>query len=388
MFRLHSNLREAGIASRILCENKNNDSPYISVKPTITKTERRVQKLTSRFGLNDIHRISSFSIKRHESYAEADIVNFHGIHSGFISYLALPFLTANKPAVFTLRDMWCLTGHCALSYDCDRWKIGCGKCPYPEAYPPIKKDATRLEWKLKNWAYSRSNLTIVALSHWLSEQAKKSMLSRFPIYHIPNGVNTESFKPLDLDQCRYALGLPRNKKVLLFATTHLSNFGKGGDLLLEALQSLPRSLKDEILLLVMGNEGDAFIKAFGMQSVNLGYVNNDHLKASAYSAADLYVSPTRGESFGQTILESLACGTPVVSFNLGPIPELVRPEITGYLAEPENPKDLGKGIVQLLEDKSLLNRMGELGRSIAIKEYSSDLETQRYIELYQLLLKK
>lgn len=388
MFRIHSNLRMAGIDSKILCEIKTSTSPHVTVIQTWPRLERKIKQVTSKLGLNDIHRVSSFRIKQHKSYLEADILNFHGIHSEFINYLALPFLTKNKPAVFTLRDMWCLTGHCAVTLDCIRWKIGCGNCPYLDTYPPVRRDSTRIEWKLKNWSYRHSNLTIVALSEWLAEQAKQSMLNRFPIYHIPNGVNTDSFKPLDPDRCRYNLGIPRRKKVLFFASTHVNNLGKGGDILLEVLQKLPKSLKDDIILLIMGKNSDTLTKALDIQSVKLGYVSNDLLKASAYSAADLYVSPTRGESFGQTILESLACGTPVVSFNLGPIPELVRPEITGYLAEPEKPNDFAKGIVQLLEDKPLLNRMGELGRSIAVKEYSSDLEVQRYIQLYQQLLKK
>ncbi len=389
MHRLHSNLRKAGIESKILCQLKTTDSSHVSViPPRMRRTESLIRRVTSRLGLNDIHRVSSVGIKRHENYLAADIINFHGIHSGFISYLALPSLTKDKPALFTLRDMWCMTGHCALSYDCDRWKIGCGKCPYPDAHPPIRRDATRIEWKLKDWVYSRSKLSIVTVSKCQTEQAKESMLSRFPIHHIPNGVDTETFQPLDPDLSRSALGIPKNLKVLMFAAVNLNIYGKGGDLLLEALQNLPESLKDEILLLLLGSGGDTIARTAGIQSVSLGYISNERLKALAYSAADLFVFPTRAEGLSLVLLESMSCGTPMVSFRVGGNPDLVRHGITGYLAEPENTKDLCNGIFQLVEDGTLRNRMARNCRQIALKEYSSDLETKRYIELYRHLLQQ
>jgi len=316
---------------------------------------------------------------------EADIINFHGFRIHF-NYLALPALTKNKPGVFTLQDIWPFTGHCAVSYDCDRWKIGCGKCPYPDAPPPVRRDNTRLEWKLKDWAYSRSNLAIVTLCNQVTEQAKQSMLNRFPIYQIPSGIDTEVYEPLDPEQCRSLLGIPPGKKVLMFAALNLRHHWKGGDLLLKALQGLPESLKGETVLLLLGNRGGAIAESVGIQTIDLGYVMNDRLKAIAYSAADLFVSPTRAEAFGLVILESIACGTPAVAFGVGGVLDLVRPGITGYLAEPENAQDLRNGIVQLLEDEPLRNTMGQQGREIVLKEYTLELCVQRYVELYRQLL--
>ena len=386
MYRLHSNLRKAGIESKILCEIKTTGSPHVAIiRRRRHRTESLIKRVTSRLGLNDIHRVSSFKIKRHELYLQADLLNFHGIH-GFINYLALPSLTQDKPAVFTLRDMWCMTGHCAVSFDCDRWRIGCGNCPYPDAHPRIRRDATRIEWKIKNWVYSRSKLTIVTVSKCQTEQAKGSMLNRFPIYHIPNGVDTELYRPLDPDLCRSLLGIPKNLKVLMFAATNLNNYGKGRDLLLEALQNLPESMKDEIVLLLLGSGGEAISKTCGIQSVNLGYISNHRLKTIAYSAADLFVLPTRAEGLSLVLLESMSCGTPMVSFRVGGNPDIVRQGITGYLAEPENTKDLCNGIVQLVKDDCMRHKMAQKCREIALRDYSSDLECKRYIKLYRHLL--
>lgn len=386
MYRLHTNLRKAGLESRILCERKTINSPHIHVKSPPSRLESILRRFTSGVGLNDIHRISSWSLKKYPSYQEADILNFHGLHSDFISYLALPQITADKPTVITLRDMWCLTGHCAVTLGCERWKTGCGKCPGLHYHPPVKRDATRIEWKLKNWAYEHSNLTIVALSQWLADQARQSMLNRFPIHRIPNGVDCEALTPLDPSQCKYALGIPERKKVVIFAATSLQSLHKGGDLLLKALDCLPKTLKSEIVLLSLGRQGDQLTNSLDLESVNLGYVESVQLKAVAFSAADLFLFPSRAESFGQVILESFACGTPVVSHDIGPLGELVQNDYTGYLAEAENIQEMGEGIVKLLEDNKLREQLSMNCRKLAEEEYSLELEAQRYISLYQSIL--
>ena len=386
MSSLHSNLRKAGIDSRILCEIKTKESPHITVIQPQSRLESLIRRVTLRLGLNDIHRISSFKIKQNKAYLEAHVVHFHGTHSGFISYLAPPSLTKNKHAVFTLHDIWCLTGHCAVNYDCNRWKIGCGKRPYLSAYPPVRRDNTRIEWKLKNWVYARSNLAIVAPSSWLTKQARESMLKCFPIYHIPNGIDTEIYRPFDTKQCRSVLGISPNKKVLMIAATNLNIPHKGSKLLLKSFQTLPKSLKNEIVLLTIGRSGDTIASATDIQTLNLGFVSNDRDKAIAYSAADLFVHPTRSDNLPLVLQESMACGTPMVSFEIGGVPDLVRPGTTGYLAEPENAGDLRNGIVQLLEDEPLRDSMSQQCRAIALKEYSLALQAKRHIALYHQLL--
>jgi glycosyltransferase involved in cell wall biosynthesis len=394
MYRLHRGLRQAGVDSKILCKYKKLESSESVAIPhnfLSSRLEPRLGQLTSRFGLNDIHCLSTFKIQGLQAYREADLVDFHGIHSGFFNYLALPALTAHKPAVLTLHDMWYLTGHCTYSYDCDRWKIGCGQCPYPDSYPAVRRDNTRLEWKLKNWVYKRSHITIVTPSSWMMMQARQSMLGDLPIHQIPNGVDTEMFQPLERTQCRSLLGIPVDKRVLLFSAMRMNvssfeGFRKGGDLLEKALRSLPESLKAETVLLLLGEGGEGVADAVGIQALNLGYVSGDQLKAIAYCAADLFVLPTRADNMPLGLLESMACGTPLVSFRVGGVPELVRPGITGYLAEPGDANDLSNGIIQLLEDEALRQDMSQRCRAIALQEYPLELQIQRYLELYRQVL--
>lgn len=391
MQRVHHGLRKAGADSRILCGRKLLESPYSTEIPRSRIFEGILWRIAGRQGLNNIHGVRSFKIRKMVDYLNADVLHIHGIHGGYFSFLALPSLTRNKPTVYTLHDMWSLTGHCVYSYDCNRWKIGCGKCPYPNSYPAVRKDNTHLEWKLKNWIYSRSSLTIVTLSSWLTEVAKQSILKCFPIYQIPNGVNTETYKPLDSKQCRSMLGISPNKKVLMFMAWKMSastgeGTRKGSDLLLKALKNLPELLKHEIVLLLAGDGGETIAETADIETRYLGYVSSDHLKAIAYSAADIFIHPTRADNLPLTLIESMACGTPMVSFKVGGVPDLVRPGITGYLAEPENAEDLCRGIVELLEDETLRNYMSQQCRAIALKEYSLELHVQRHIELYRQLI--
>lgn len=385
-YRLHQGLLAQGIDSRLLVADVKTSSNCVAAIPRKPRIENQILRVTRRLGLNYLHYVGTFDIPKHAFYKNADVLNFHNLHSPQFNYLAIPSLTDHKPAVFTLHNMWGFTGHCAYSYDCDRWKIGCGKCPYPRTYPPIQRDNTRLEWKLKNWVYSRSNLTIVTPSSWLTEQAKQSMLNRFSIHHIPNGIDTEAYQPLDPNQCRSLLGIPTGKKVLLFGADSLTNSRKGGNLLLKALSNLPASLKAETVLLTLGDGGEAIAEAVGMQTMNLGYVSSDRLKSMAYSAADLLVFPTRADNLPLILQESIACGTPIVSFRIGGVPDLVRPDITGYLAVSEDANDFCNGIMQLLEDQSLRDRMHLQCRAIAVEEYPLELQAQRYIELYRQAL--
>jgi glycosyltransferase involved in cell wall biosynthesis len=125
-----------------------------------------------------------------------------------------------------------------------------------------------------------------------------------------------------------------------------------------------------------------------MSNLNLGYVSSDRLKSIAYSAADLFIFPTRADNLPLVLQESMACGTPMVSFNVGGVLDLVRPGVTGYLAQPEDPQDFYHGIMQLIEDKNLRASMRQTCRAIALEEYPVELQGQRYIELYRQALQR
>lgn len=387
-YRLHQGLLTRGIDSKLLVTQAQKDDSRVAEIPYRWLQSNLLLPFTHRLDFQFLQFTGTFDILKHDFYRSADVLNFHSLHSGRFSYWAIPALTKHKPAVWTLHDMWAFTGHCSYSYECDRWKTGCGKCPHLDSYPEIHRDTTRPIWKLKDWIYHRSDLTIVTLSRWLTEQAKNSILNRFPIHYIPNGIDTSLYRPLNSNQCRIELGIPDNKRVLMFGAQQINDFRKGSDLLIKALSSLPDSLKAETVLMTLGSNSDTIAQAAGMETINLGYINNDETKAKAYSAADLFLFPTRADNLPLMLQESMACGTPMISFKVGGVPDLVRPGITGYLADPEDIADFRHGIIKLLEDCRLRADMGKQCRDIVVQEYSIELQTQRYIELYQQIFRK
>lgn len=382
-YRLHSGLLSCGVDSKLLVgKSKQNNSliDNIEHKSWISK---RLYPLAYRAGLNDVHLIDTYKISQHPFYKNADVLNFHNLHTGYFNYLALPKLTKQKPAVLTLHDMWSFTGHCAYSFDCNRWKQTCGQCPYPKTYPEISKDNTQLELTLKKWVYKHSNLHIVTLSNWLNQQVKESILKELPIYNIPNGIDSKTYYPVDSQTSRLELGIPVDKKVLMCSAISLDDPRKGNDLLIKILELLPVHIKQKIILLTMGGNAGELAELTEIQSIQLGYVHDEHLKNLAYSAADLFVFPSRADNLPLVLQESLACGTPMIAFDVGGVSDIVRPGLTGYLAQPENIKDFSEGIERLLENDPHRNYLAKHCREIAMTEYTIQLQVDRYLKLYE-----
>jgi len=259
-------------------------------------------------------------------------------------------------------------------------------CPYPEIYPAIRRDATALEWKLKKRAFTHSRVTIIAISRWIERLVRQSLLGECRIEWIPNGIDLKVFRPLDQRMCRDLLGLPQDRLLVLFAAADMADKRKGGDLLSEALLRLPEALRAKISLVIMGKTKRDTAQGHGMQTFELGYIHDDLLKTQVFSAADLFVFPTRADNLPLVLQESMACGTPLVSFNVGGVPDLVRPGITGLLAEAEDCVGFARHIQALLEDNDLRRKLGHSCRKIAEAEYDVVLQARRYGELFAELL--
>jgi hypothetical protein len=389
-YRLQCALRKAGVDSKILCTLKwpsgaPDDILKVQASWKMTRATYYLKSISQKIGLNGMLDPTHFKIVREKAFLDTDLLTIHSL-GGLCSPLAIPKLTRSKPTMLVLHDMMSFTGHCFHSLDCGRWKTGCGKCPYPAITQPIGIDNTSLAWKLKDWAYSRSNLAVVAPSTWLVDLAKQSMLHRFPIHHIPHGIDTEVYQPHDQELCRSVLNIPKRKKVLMFMATNLGNRLKGGDLFAKAVQSLPEALKAETVVLLLGRRGEELARSFDIQTVHFGYVESDRLKAICYSAADCFVSPSRAEAFGYVLVESIACGTPVVAQNVSSVADIVRHKTTGLLAQPEDVQGLRDHVIELLEDDVLRNAMRQQCRKIALTEYSVTLQAKRYIDIYRQLL--
>ena len=388
MQRLHRTLLRLGVDSKILALQDEGAGPDVSRLPRIEtlSLESRLRSITSRLGLNDVHRLGSFQLSRHTFFQNADLVHFHGMHSGTFSYLGLPKVASSKPCLLTLHDTWAFSGHCAYSYDCERWKTGCGDCPRPEEPPAIARDGTRLEWRMKSRAFLKSGIRLISKSTWTTRMARVSALRHLPLTEIPYGVDTGVYRPRGRARSRELLGLAQDRFVLLVSARDLTNRRHGIDLLVGSLQALPSDLSARCILLVMGRQGVEMVNGAGLPVRDLGYLADGHLKAIAYSAADLYLFPTRADVFGLSALESQACGTPVVSFRVGGVPDHVRPGETGFLAESDDVLGFRDGIALLLQNEAARLRMSGTCRSSVLQDYDLSLESTRHADLYESIL--
>lgn len=351
--------------------------------------DRVVKAATGILSLQYLFYPSSFCLTRSTLVHEADVINVHNTHDRFFSHTALPWLSRGRPIVWTLHDMWSMTGHCAYSYDCQRWQKGCGSCLHLSNYPSLFHDTTALLWKIKDWVYARSLLAIVTPSRWLASVASQSpLLSRCPVHCIPYGLDTNVFRPMAQEAARDVLNIAQGQRVILFSAHRLADPRKGGDLLEAALEHLARTDLSTTSLLVVGEGAEEWQTVARFDVLPLGRVLDDQLLAACYSAADLFVLPTLADNLPNGPIEAMACGTPSVSFHIGGVSDAVRHLQTGYLAQPGDVEDLAKGIHLLLTDDDLRRRLAHRGREVVESEYRLELQAQRYMALYQSLIEE
>jgi glycosyltransferase involved in cell wall biosynthesis len=212
------------------------------------------------------------------------------------------------------------------------------------------------------------------------------MLAKFPLHQIPYGLDTRIYQPLDQKECRTKLGIPLDKTVLMAAAVSFSDPRKGADLLIKALSQLSPALRAETVLLTIGNQTDRVGQTLGLSTISLGYLEDDHSKALAYSAADLFLFPSRAETFGIVAQESMACGTPIVAFDVGGVSDVVRPGITGLLAQPEDVEAFTAQMTYLMENRHLRQSLAMKCREVAVSEYSLGQYARHHKTLYEAML--
>lgn len=311
-----------------------------------------------------------------------DVVHLHWIADSFIPLYSLAKLTV--PIIWTLHDTWALTGGCHILKGCTRYQDGCGHCP--QLASVISKDLSAWEYSLRKAAYKHHHMTIVVPSSHLERIAKSSpLLNRFPIVRIPNGIDTEQFRPIEQRLARQILQLPQDVPLLMFGAVHPGlDPNKGFDLLCNALRELPEALRANTHCAVFGGtiNGDLF----PLPSIELGQLHDDVSLALAYSAADIFICPSREENLPNTIMESLACGTPVAAFHTGGIPDMITDGENGILAPPYDAKALAEGIAWMMQcspDKR--EQLRNIARHKSINEYALPNIARRYHDLYLTL---
>jgi glycosyltransferase involved in cell wall biosynthesis len=314
-----------------------------------------------------------------------DVINLHWI-AGFVDYQRFfTKIPSATPVVWTLHDMNAFTGGCHFDLGCGRHAQSCGACPQLGSSNP--RDLTRQIWQRKKAAFARvrNRLHVVAPSQWLARKVRESGMGKsFCVSTIPYGVETEEFAPRDRRTARDLIGIPREATVLLFVGEAVDNRRKGFALLAEALSGL-NHLPDLVLLSVGHGKLSLDVQ---IPWRHFGHVDHDRILSFVYSAADAYVIPSIQDNLPNTVLEAMACGTPVVGFDVGGIPDMVRLGITGLLAPAGDVQGLRAAIAELLRNPERRAEMAANCRSIAVREYALEVQARRYSQLYEAILEE
>ena len=356
---------------------KRNRSKYWIIDPPARALDKALEKSANEAGMLDYGIISSFYLLDRLEFRQADVVNLHNQHRGYLNPLAIALLGRQKPLVWTLHDMQALTGHCAHALECSRYITGCGECPKLDTYPAITHDTTAQLWKDKYDAAKLFNPYIIVPSQWMRQRVEESLLAQHPIKVIPNGIDISIFHPIPKHQARQRLGLPLDRQILAF-TAHggLQNPWKGGRVLINALKFLT-SKHPKILLLNIG--GDYAHSDLPMASIP--YVTDPNTLATIYSASDVFAYPTLADSFGLVALEARACGLPVVSFATGGVPEIVQDGVNGLLV-PQNDQERFNIALDMLLKKDLLRQAMSQAAAQIPESFTVQKMTDTYSTIY------
>lgn len=393
-FSLHEALRSFGVDSRVLTSGQfaADRTQLRGISWTGLHTiERKVRARLDRAYIDLRHPFrmdTTFSqgligapIVRHPWLKKADIIHLHWINAGFFRLEELRNI--QKPIVWTLRDMWPLTGGCHHALDCERYKDACGSCPQLQSL--IATDVTRKQSQSKKSIYDRSDITFVGISDWLTEEARKSgpVGSAHIVKTIPNAIATTSFEPKSRQEMRRKHGLPLDVPIILLGANSISSPYKGFELAEKALKGI--SIK--VFIALFGSDSKRIAGKLGFAK-GFGTIRSDETLSELYSAADVFLAPSIAESFGKTIAESMCCGTPVVAFNATGPSSIIDHKIDGYLASPYDPNELRSGIEWILSDEAIKSQLGAKAREKVLKEFDYKVIVPRYIDLYEQLLQR
>ncbi len=396
-FRLNQSLNDNGISSKLLVldKNINNDFiiPYETSNSIYSRAIKNYRKLKVDHKLKKIsnHDICNYEIftTHHSIYKELvnyvdnyDLVNLHWV-SGFLDFNSF-FLNfpKNIPIVWTLHDMNPFTGGCHYDNGCERFQTRCGKCP--QLNSEIANDITRNAIVSKNKTLNdmrNKKLNFVSPSKWLKSKLDNSYLfSGCNSTVIPNSIDTNSFQPRDKVTARRILELPIYKKIILIGSYSLKTERKGYSIAKEALKNI--------------NDDDLFVASFGSGKLDienknykhLGFITDDILLSILYSAADLFLITSIQDNLPNTVIESISCGTPVVSFEVGGIPEIITNDFNGMILKGRSVVDLKKSLRLLLNNEKKLAQMSINARKSAIDKYDLKIQSGRYKKFYENLI--
>lgn len=398
-YRLHDALNRNGHHSRMLVAEKLSEDETVFQLPVVKRNYFRAlvdradhgfEYLVNHLGPQNYYSVLNRQVHSNSHFAEADIIHLNNLHwhSRNFSPLMIPEIGRAKKIVWTLHDMWAFTGHCIYSYDCERWRHKCGHCPDLKSYIRLIWDTTRWLCNIKQLAYAKVDLHIVTPSKWLGSLASQSPLFLGCNFHqIPYSVDQRVFYPRKKIILTKHLLPEWQGQTILFLSSYLNDERKGYSYFEAAVFQLAKenSLINIRVIAVGRGQVSERLKSC-CHVIETGTVTDRDVLAEIYSVADIFVMPSIQDNLPNTVLESMACGTPVVCFDAGGMPDMVVHRECGYIARFRDTYDLAEGIRELLSDPKKLNDMSMIALRRVENSFSEKIQVEKHMELYQSIL--
>ena len=375
-------LARRGIQSTHLVWNRTVMEPYVQTLlpyPGVRAFNRLAVELEDRWSMKSMLQVQSFALAAQKEFQAADVAHYHIIQDGFFSLKAMPMLTAMKPSVWTWHDPWPMTGHCLHPKECGRWKIGCGQCPDLDRIFPMREDKTAEAFRQKKAIMGRSKLDVIVASQWMLDMAHASPIAEgLSVHHVPFGLDTDLYKPVDKAALRERLGIEPGRVVI--ALRAMTSPFKGLADLKQAIDTLGTQVP---LCILTVQEAGHFDHLLGRQQVlDMGYVADHAEMAEILAAADLYVMPSTADAFGLMAVEAMACGVPVLVYEGTALPGVIGAPEVGVATPQGDMPALRAEIRRLVENPEELAARGRASRALVEREYTVDLHVERLAKVY------
>jgi glycosyltransferase involved in cell wall biosynthesis len=395
--RLNRALNNQGIESKVIVHYKFGKNPEIGefntnlLQKGWTAATIILERLWAKRYFKALKTPFSFawfgrSVIKHPDVKAADIIHLHWVNHGFLDPKHIAEIAKlNKHVVWTFHDSNAFTGGCHVRYTCDHFKNECGNCPLLKNASP--NDYSHKIWLQKKKAYDKLNFSIIAPSTWMQQSAGESRLMKGkPVEQIANTLETSIFKPLDKKEAKERAGFPSNKFIFLSGfMPSRKDLHKGTSYLLESLELLKARLGEkakDVELVVFGNRNTEDVPEFPFKTSFLGTISDDERLALCYAAADAFLIPSLEDNLPYTVMESLSCGTPVVTFKTGGIPDMVKHQQNGYLAVYRSSESFADGMEWVINHPDR-GKLDKAARQTIMENFSEEVIGKKHIDLYK-----
>lgn len=397
-YRLMQALRKANVDARMIVFTKMGDDE--NVTEACSRNKRAVHFIKERakiflhngFSKKNLFKVSiansGLYLNRHSWIKDADVIALNWINQGMLSLESIEMLASTgKPIIWTMHDMWCMTGICHHAHECERYKDSCGHCQYLHD-GSSENDLSRKVWKQKRELYAKTNINFVAVSNWLAQRCKdSSLLSKQNVTVIPNAFPVDFYKTQATAPVK-DFDIDYSKNLILIGAARLDDPIKGIEYAVDAFNYVYDNYPDianNCVAVLFGDIRDSSIlNRIKLPYRHLGRINDSKLLRQLYASSKVVISTSLYETLPGTLIEGQAAGCVPVSFGRGGQGDIINHKVNGYIAEYKSAQSIAEGIVWALKNAPDRDFLHEGVR----QRFAADVIAQRYIDLFKKLLNK